>query len=106
MKELQILQERYHDKGLEIFLFPSNTFTQEPCCDEDTEENYKKFGSTSHLMKKVSVNGSGTAPLYAYLKVYIYIYIYIYYVCLCVCAREERECVCLCVKKGVCVYMC
>lgn len=68
MKELQILQDRYHDKGLEIFLFPSNTFSQEPCCVPDTKENYKNYNSTSHLMALISVNGANTSPLWTYMK--------------------------------------
>ncbi len=69
MKELQELQEKYHSKGLEIFLFPCNQFgRQEPGPVEKTIENYKHYGSTAHWMEEIDVNGSNTHPLWAYMK--------------------------------------
>ena len=69
-KELELMHETYHDKGLEIIDVPCNQFgEQAPGTNQEISEfctlNYNtKFPQ----MKKSDVNGENELPLYAYLK--------------------------------------
>ncbi|CAD6253848.1 unnamed protein product [Miscanthus lutarioriparius] len=55
-KELNVLYEKYREKGLEILALPCNQFAgQEPGSNEDIQET-------------IDVNGKDAAPLYKYLK--------------------------------------
>lgn len=66
---LQLLHEKYHEKGLVILAFPANNFrNQEPGTDEEIKafctDNYKvKFP----VFSKVSVKGEDICPLYRLL---------------------------------------
>jgi len=67
---LEILHEKYSDKGLSILGFPCNQFlSQEP----GTEEEIKNFCTSSFgvefdMFSKIDVNGDNTHPLYVLLK--------------------------------------
>lgn len=68
-KDLEELNKKYASKGLQIIAFPSNSFKQE----RENQENivqfcYLNFGVDFPIMKKISVNGPDTDPVYKYLK--------------------------------------
>lgn len=66
---LQSLYEKYKDKGFVILGFPANDFgAQEPGSDTDIREFCStKYGVTFPMFSKITVKGSGKAPLYAAL---------------------------------------
>lgn len=67
---LEVLHQKYKDKGLIILAFPCNQFAnQEP----DTANNIEHFcqlnyGVSFELYKKVKVNGNDAAPIFRFLK--------------------------------------
>ncbi|HTM50751.1 MAG TPA: glutathione peroxidase [Bryobacteraceae bacterium] len=66
---LQKLYERYKDKGFVVLGFPANDFgAQEPGTNEEIKtfctRNYRV---TFPMFSKISVKGSGQAPLYKFL---------------------------------------
>jgi glutathione peroxidase len=69
-KELEVLHQKYKDKGLVLIGFPSNQFQkQEPEFNETMEESCKiNFGVTFQLTEKIMVNGTETHPIFRYLK--------------------------------------
>ncbi|MDY0116739.1 MAG: glutathione peroxidase [Sulfurimonadaceae bacterium] len=67
---LQILQEKYEDKGFEVLGFPCNQFlAQEPGTEEEIK-NFclANFKTTFDMFAKIDVNGDGAHPLYKFLK--------------------------------------
>ena len=72
-KELQLLYEKYHERGLEILGFPCNQFgNQEPLQEEEIVESCRRnFGVSFPIMKKTKVNidcDGHESELYKYLK--------------------------------------
>jgi len=69
-KELNVLYEKYKNKGFEILAFPCNQFAgQEPGNnDEIAEVVCTRFKSEFPVFDKVEVNGKNAAPLYKFLK--------------------------------------
>ncbi|XP_057802726.1 probable glutathione peroxidase 2 [Salvia miltiorrhiza] len=69
-KELNILYERYRDRGFEILAFPCNQFAfQEPGTNEEIEETVcTRFKAEFPIFDKIEVNGKNTTPLYKFLK--------------------------------------
>ncbi|XP_066338000.1 probable glutathione peroxidase 2 [Miscanthus floridulus] len=69
-KELNVLYEKYREKGLEILAFPCNQFAgQEPGSNEDIQETVcSRFKAEFPIFDKIDVNGKDAAPLYKYLK--------------------------------------
>ena len=69
-KELEVLHQKYKDKGLVLIGFPSNQFqNQEPELNETMEQTCEiNFGVTFQLTEKIMVNGTRTHPLFRYLK--------------------------------------
>ncbi|KAJ1703702.1 hypothetical protein LUZ63_003481 [Rhynchospora breviuscula] len=69
-KELNVLYEKYKDKGLEILAFPCNQFAgQEPGNNEEIKEVVcTRFKAEFPIFDKVEVNGKNAAPLYKFLK--------------------------------------
>lgn len=67
---LESLFENYSEKGLVVLGFPCNQFGgQEPGSDEEIQQFCKlNYDIKFPVMKKIEVNGEGTAPLYNYLK--------------------------------------
>ncbi|KAL3311918.1 hypothetical protein Ciccas_009494 [Cichlidogyrus casuarinus] len=67
---LNQLYDRYHDKGLEIIVFPCNQFgEQEPGTDREIFERItKQYSPKYFISKKVNVNGPEADPLFVYLK--------------------------------------
>ena len=67
---LELLWQRYRDRGLAVLGFPCNQFgEQEP----GSAEEIRAFCSTTYpvtfpLFEKVHVNGRGAHPLWQYLK--------------------------------------
>jgi glutathione peroxidase len=66
---LQVLYDRYKDKGLEILAFPANDFLrQEPGSDAEIREFCSaNYGITFPLFAKISVKGRDIHPLYKFL---------------------------------------
>lgn len=69
-RELQILQDRYHDQGFSVLAFPCNQFGQQ---EPGTAEQIQNFCSTNYAVSfpvfaKIDVNGPHAHPLYAWLK--------------------------------------
>jgi len=68
-KDLEVLYEKYKDRGFVVIGFPANNFgSQEP----GTNEDILKFCSTTYsvtfpMMAKVSVKGDDKHPLFKYL---------------------------------------
>ena len=69
-KPLEVMYEKYHEKGLEILDIPCNQFAgQTPGTDEEIHEFCTlKYNTQFPQMKKSEVNGANALPLYGYLK--------------------------------------
>lgn len=69
-KELNVLYEKYKNKGLEILAFPCNQFAgQEPGNNEEIQEvACTMFKAEFPIFDKIDVNGKNTAALYKFLK--------------------------------------
>lgn len=69
-EELEVMYEKYHDKGLEIIDIPCNQFGhQTPGTDDEVHEFCQLHYNTKFAqMKKSDVNGANELPLYTYLK--------------------------------------
>ncbi|CAL4988393.1 unnamed protein product [Urochloa decumbens] len=70
-KELNVLYDKYRQKGLEILAFPCNQFaSQEPGSNEDIQETVcTRFKAEFPIFdKQINVNGKDAAPLFKYLK--------------------------------------
>lgn len=69
-KELEVLHQKYKDRGLVIIGFPCNQFqNQEPLNNENMEESCEiNFGVSFQLTEKIRVNGDKTDPIFKYLK--------------------------------------
>ncbi|XP_038989661.1 probable phospholipid hydroperoxide glutathione peroxidase [Phoenix dactylifera] len=69
-KEMNILYEKYKDRGFEILVFPCNQFGgQEPGSNEEIQEvACTMFKAEFPIFDKIGVNGKNAAPLYKYLK--------------------------------------
>jgi len=68
--ELEVLHQKYEDKGLMIIGFPSNQFlNQEPETNETVEETCRiNHGVTFQLTQKIDVNGENTHAIFTFLK--------------------------------------
>ncbi|KAF8765318.1 hypothetical protein HU200_008691 [Digitaria exilis] len=69
-KELNVLYDKYRQKGLEILAFPCNQFAgQEPGSNEDIQQTVcTRFKAEFPVFDKINVNGKDAAPLFKYLK--------------------------------------
>ncbi|XP_010912120.3 probable glutathione peroxidase 2 [Elaeis guineensis] len=69
-KEMNVLYEKYKDKGFEILAFPCNQFAgQEPGSNEEIKEvACTMFKAEFPIFDKIEVNGKNSAPLYKLLK--------------------------------------
>ncbi|KAJ3678142.1 hypothetical protein LUZ60_001945 [Juncus effusus] len=69
-KEMNVLYEKYKDKGFEILAFPCNQFLgQEPGGNEEIKDVVcTRFKAEFPIFDKIEVNGKNTAPLYKFLK--------------------------------------
>ena len=68
-KELNELYETYSSKGLQIMMFPTNTFNQEPNDGNKIEEVYRgKLGAKFWISEKIEVNGPDTHPVFVFLR--------------------------------------
>lgn len=68
-KQLEELQDKYHEKGLSVVGFPCNQFGgQEPGTEEEIVKFCKaKYDVSFDLFSKIDVNGADAAPLYKQL---------------------------------------
>lgn len=68
-KELNLLNEKYYDRGLRILAFPCNQFnSQEPGSAEEILNFIKEKKVTFDLFEKIEVNGENANPLWKFLK--------------------------------------
>ncbi|WP_079479850.1 glutathione peroxidase [Halobacillus salinus] len=69
LEDLQRMQKKYEDQGLQILGFPSNQFAeQEPLQDGEIETFCAmNFGVNFPLFKKVDVRDADAHPLFTYL---------------------------------------
>lgn len=67
---LEVLYEKYHDKGLEILDFPCDQFGhQAPGTDDEIHQFCTmKYDTKFDQFSKIEVNGDNENPLYTYLK--------------------------------------
>jgi glutathione peroxidase len=66
---IQTLFETYHDQGLEVLDFPSNTFKQSlESAQEAASICQLKYNTTFTTYEKIEVNGPETHPLFVFLK--------------------------------------
>lgn len=67
---LEVLYEKYKEKGFMILGFPCNQFGgQEPGSNEEIQNFCKlNYGVTFPVFSKIKVNGKEAHPLYQYLK--------------------------------------
>lgn len=67
---LEMLHQKYKDKGLVVLGFPCNQFSnQEPESNETMADTCQlNFGVTFQLFEKIDVNGDNTHPIFRYLK--------------------------------------
>lgn len=67
---LELLHNKYKDKGLVILGFPCNQFgNQEPGTAKDIEEGCLiNYGVSFQIFEKIDVNGNNAHPLFIYLK--------------------------------------
>jgi glutathione peroxidase len=70
LEGLELLYNKYKDKGLVVLGFPCNQFAnQEPESNENMEQVcHLNFGVTFPLFEKTDVNGSRTHPVFRLLK--------------------------------------
>lgn len=69
LRALNELHERYHHKGLEILVFPSNDFNQEPLQDQEMQSYCEiKYGLKFKVMEKCHVKGNNQHPLFRYVS--------------------------------------
>ncbi|KAH0460033.1 hypothetical protein IEQ34_010696 [Dendrobium chrysotoxum] len=68
--EMNILYEKYKDKGFEILAFPCNQFlSQEPGSNEEIQDvACTIFKAEFPIFDKIEVDGKNAAPLYKFLK--------------------------------------
>jgi len=67
--ELGVLKGRYAKQGLEVLVFPSNTFNQEPMDNQKIKTwNAGNEGKDFQVFYKIAVNGACAHPLYTYMK--------------------------------------
>jgi glutathione peroxidase len=68
--ELEALHQTYKDRGLVVLAFPCNQFGKQEPGDNKAIQQFCQlnYGVNFPVMAKVDVNGSETAPLFAYLK--------------------------------------
>ncbi|MBQ4378288.1 MAG: glutathione peroxidase [Treponema sp.] len=69
-KGLELLWQKYHDKGLEILDFPCDQFGHQAPGDDDEIHEFcqMKYNTSFDNFKKIEVNGENEIPLYTYLK--------------------------------------
>ncbi len=69
-EDLQVLYDKYNDKGLEILAFPCNQFGEQESGTNHEIQNFCQvnFGLTFPVYAKIEVNGEHEDPLYTYLK--------------------------------------
>lgn len=69
-KELQLLYDKYKDRGFSVIAFPCNQFlSQESKSAEEIQEFVKStYGVTFPVMEKSDVNGENTNAIFSYLK--------------------------------------
>ncbi|URE27044.1 glutathione peroxidase [Musa troglodytarum] len=69
-KEMNVLYDKYKDKGFEVLAFPCNQFaSQEPGTIEEIKETAcTVFKAEFPIFDKIEVNGNNAAPLYKFLK--------------------------------------
>ena len=69
-KELQVLHQKYENKGLCILAFPCNDFAgQEPGSEDEIREFCDlKYGVTFDIFEKIEIRGSSPNNLYKYLE--------------------------------------
>ncbi|MBA2175876.1 glutathione peroxidase [Halobacillus locisalis] len=70
LEDLQKIQARYEEQGLQVLAFPSNQFDdQEPLKDgEITEYCALNFGVNFPIFKKIDVRDKDAHPLFQYLS--------------------------------------
>lgn len=70
LEDLQFIQEKYEDRGLQVIGFPSNDFNgQEPLEGmEIVDFCQKNYGVTFPLSEKIHVKGKNAHPLYKELS--------------------------------------
>ena len=70
LEGLEILHQKFKDRGLVVLGFPCNQFgNQEPETNDTIEEVCRiNHGVTFQLTEKVEVNGVNEHPIFAYLK--------------------------------------
>mmetsp|Transcript_2871 Transcript_2871/g.6625 ORF Transcript_2871/g.6625 Transcript_2871/m.6625 type:complete len:278 (-) Transcript_2871:204-1037(-) len=69
-KELEILYQKYQERGFVVLAFPCNQFgNQEPGTPSEIETIARqKYKATFPIFEKVDVNGEDSHPLFKYLK--------------------------------------
>ena len=69
-RELEVLHQKYKERGLVVIGFPCNQFKkQEPESNDTMEQQCEEtFGVTFQLTEKIKVNGKETHPVFKYLK--------------------------------------
>jgi len=61
--------DQHAKRGLQVLIFPSNSFNQEHKTNPEIKEwNSKHKGASFDVFSRIAVNGDCTHPLYAYLK--------------------------------------
>lgn len=72
---LEILNEKYKDRGFVILGFPCNQFgKQEPGTEKEIAEGcLVNYGVSFQMFSKIEVNGTNAYPLYKYLKDSIFV---------------------------------
>ena len=67
-KGLEALYKEYHEQGLNVAGFPSNSFRQEAKTEEETAEIcYINYGVTFDMYSEIDVTGDDAHPLFAEL---------------------------------------
>jgi glutathione peroxidase len=65
---LEALYKKYHEQGLVVLGFPSNSFNQEESSEEGTARVcFKNFGVTFPMFEHVDVKGESAHPLFQHL---------------------------------------
>jgi glutathione peroxidase len=65
---LEALYKKYHEQGLVVLGFPSNSFNQEESSEEGTARVcFKNFGVTFPMFEHLEVKGKSAHPLFQHL---------------------------------------
>lgn len=70
MGELEVLYDKYRDRGFAVLAFPCNQFLQKEPFDDEVIRTYNilNYSVSFPMFRKIDVKGENAHPLFTYLK--------------------------------------